>query len=72
MVFISFSFVQIIQIQNNLNTIGETVSFLQNIVQVKVNNIVYVINVSPKDRNGKQVNDASNHVTTAIWHKLSA
>ncbi|MDK2800048.1 MAG: hypothetical protein PWQ70_1667 [Clostridiales bacterium] len=41
MVFITFIFVQILKIQNNLNTTGETANFLQDFVQVKVNNVVY-------------------------------
>lgn len=72
MVFISSVFVQILQIQNNLNTMGETISFLQSIVQVKVNNVVYMINVTSKDREGKQVNTVSNPIATTVWDKLCA
>lgn len=72
MVFIASVFVQIIQIQKGLNTMGETVSFLQDIVQVKVDNAVYIINVTSDDREGKQVNTVSNPVATTIWDKLSA
>lgn len=72
MVFITSVFVQILQIQNNLNTMGETISFLQDIVQVKVNGIVYIINVTSKDRTGKEVNTVSNPLATTIWDKLSA
>jgi hypothetical protein len=72
MVFISFIFVQVLQIQNNLKTIGETVNFLQDIVQVKIDNVVYVINVTSKDPVSKQVNTVSNLVATTIWDKLSA
>ncbi|NSW92697.1 MAG: transposase, partial [Firmicutes bacterium] len=55
--FFSFIFIQILQIQNNLNTVGETVIFLQDFVQIKVNNVVYIINVTSKDLKSKQVND---------------
>jgi hypothetical protein len=72
MVFISFIFVQVLQIQNNLKTIGETVNFLQDIVQVKIDNVVYAINVTSKDLVSKQVNTVSNPVATTIWDKLSA
>lgn len=72
LVFISFIFVQILQIENNLKTIGETVKYLQDIVQVKVDNVVYVINVSSPDHNSKQENTVSNAVATTIWDKLSA
>jgi hypothetical protein len=51
---------------------GETVNFLQDIVQVKVNNVVYIITVTPDGRGSKQVNTALNPVTTTIWGKLSA
>jgi hypothetical protein len=72
LVMISSVFVQMLQIQNDLNTMGETVSFLQDIVQVKVSSVVYIINVSSDDRSGKKVNTASNPVATTIWDKLSA
>jgi len=75
MVLISSVFVQIIQIQNNINTVGETVSFLQGYVQVKVDNVVHIINVTPKDRKGKQVKttaDFSSPIATTIWGKLCA
>lgn len=72
MVFIASVFIQIIQIQNGLKTMGETVSFLQDIVQVKVDNVVYLINVTSIDREGKQVNTVLNPVATTIWDKLSA
>lgn len=72
LVFISSVFVQIVQIRNNLNTMGQTTSFLQDIVQVRVNDVVYIITVTPDDRMSKQVNTASNPVTTTIWDKLSA
>lgn len=72
LVFISSVFVQILQIRNNLNTMGETVSFLQDIVQVKINDAVYIITVTPNDWVSKQVNTVSNPVATTIWDKLSA
>lgn len=72
LVFISSVFVQIIQVQNDLHTMGETISYLQNIVQVKVNNVVYIINVSLKDKKSIQVNTVSNPLATTIWDKLSA
>jgi hypothetical protein len=72
MVFISFIFVQILKIQNNLNTTGETVNFLQDFVQVKVNNVVYIINVTSKHNESKQVNDVTNAIATTIWDKSSA
>lgn len=72
MVFITSVFVQILQIQNNLNTMGETISFLQDIVQVRINGVVYIINVTSIDRTGKEVNTVSNPVATTIWDKLSA
>lgn len=72
LVFISSLFVQILQIRNNLNTMGETVNFLQDIVQVKVNTVVYIITVTPNDRGSKQVNTVLNPVATTIWCKLSA
>lgn len=72
LVFISSVFVQIIQINNDLNTMGETVSHLQDIVQIKVDNIVYIINVSSKDKGSKQVNNVSTPLATTIWDKLSA
>jgi hypothetical protein len=72
LVFISSVFVQVIQVQNGLNTMGETVSYLQDIVQVKVNNVVYIINVASKDRESKQVNTVSTPLATTIWDKLSA
>ena len=70
--FFSFIFIQILQIQNNLNTVGETVIFLQDFVQIKVNNVVYIINVTSKDLKSKQVNDVTDPVATTIWDKLSA
>ena len=70
--FISFVFIQILQVQNNFNTVGETVSFLQDFVQIKVNNVVYIINVTSKHLNSKQVIDVTNPVATTIWDKLSA
>jgi hypothetical protein len=75
MVLISSVFVQIVQIQNNINTVGETISFLQGFVQVKVDNVVHLINVTPKDREGKQVKttgDFSSPIATTIWGKLCA
>jgi fibronectin type 3 domain-containing protein len=45
--------------------------FLQDIVQVKVNNVVYIINVSSKDAKSKQVNHVTNPIATTIWNKLS-
>lgn len=72
MVFITFIFVQILKIQNNLNTTGETVNFLQDFVQVKVNNVVYIINVTSKHNESKQVNDVTNAIATTIWDKSSA
>jgi len=70
--FVSFIFIQILQVQNNLNTVGETVNFLQDFVQVKVNNAVYIINITSTQLNSKQVNDVTNPVATTIWDKLSA
>jgi len=70
--FFSFIFIQILQIRNNLNTVGETVIFLQDFVQIKVNNVVYIINVTSNDRKSKQVNDVTDPVATTIWDKLSA
>jgi hypothetical protein len=70
--FISFILFQIIQIRNDLTTVGETVSFLQDIVQVKVNNVIYIINVTSNDYKSKQVNDVTDPVATTIWDKLSA
>jgi hypothetical protein len=70
--FISFILLQIIQIRNDLTTVGETVSFLQDIVQVKVNNVIYIINVRSNDYKSKQVNDVTDPVATTIWDKLSA
>lgn len=72
LVFISFIFVQILQIKNNLGTIGETIGFLQEIVQVKVDNVLYTINLTFKDIKSKQVNDVTNPIATTIWHRLSA
>ncbi|OPZ90951.1 MAG: hypothetical protein BWY74_02138 [Firmicutes bacterium ADurb.Bin419] len=75
MVLISSVFVQIIQIQNNINTVGETISFLQGFIQVKVDNVVHIINVTPKDQKGKQVKttaDFSSPIATTIWDKLCA
>ena len=75
MVLISSVFVQIIQIQNNINTVGETISFLQGFVQVKLDNVVHIINVTPKDQKGKQVKttaDFSSPIATTIWDKLCA
>lgn len=69
---ISFIFVQILQIQNNLNTIGETIGFLQEFVQVKVDNLIYIINLSSETDKCKEVNTASNSIATTIWEKLSA
>jgi fibronectin type 3 domain-containing protein len=64
--------VKILQLKNNLNTIGETISFLQEFVQVKVNNVLYIINLASKDCKSKQVNDVTNPIATTIWDKLSA
>lgn len=72
LVFISSVFVQIIQIRNGLNTMGETIRFLQNIVQVKVNDVVYIVTVTSDERNSKQVNTVSNLLATTIWDKLSS
>lgn len=63
---------KILQLKNNLNTIGETISFLQEFVQVKVNNVLYIINLASKDCKSKQVNDVTNPIATTIWDKLSA
>ncbi|NSW90336.1 MAG: hypothetical protein HPY74_06610 [Firmicutes bacterium] len=48
------------------------VIFLQDFVQIKVNNVVYIINVTSKDLKSKQVNDVTDPVATTIWDKLSA
>ena len=71
-IFLSFIFLQILQIKNDFKTVGETVSYLQDIVQVKVNNVVYIINVTSNDRESKQVNDVTDPIATTIWDKLSA
>lgn len=63
---------QILQLKNNFNTIGETICFLQEFVQVKVNNVFYIINLSSKDCKSKQANDVTNPIATTIWDKLSA
>ena len=70
--FISFIFLQIIQVRNDLTTVGETVSFLQDIVQVKVNNVIHIINVTSNNHKSKQVNDVTDPIATNIWDKLSA
>lgn len=62
----SFIFLQILYVKNNFNTVGETVNYLRDIVQVKVNNVVYMINVTPNDRKSKQVNNVTDPVTTTI------
>ena len=72
LVFISFIFVQVLQVRNNLNTIGETIRFLQEFVQVKVNNVLYTINLASKGPKCKQVNDVISPIATTIWDKLSA
>lgn len=41
-------------------------------MQVKVNNVVYIINVTSNDCKSKQVNDVTDPVATTIWDKLSA
>ena len=64
--FISFIFVQIIQIKNNLGTIKETVLFLQEIIQIKVNNVLYIINLSKKVMSSKRKNDVTNPVATTF------
>lgn len=71
-VFIAFTFVQVLRIENNFATIGGTVNFLQDFVQIKVNNVVYIINVTSKEQESKQVNDVISPVATTIWNKLSA
>lgn len=71
-VFISSVFVQILQVQNSVDTMGQTINFLNSVVQVKVNNVVYIINVTSKDQESKQVNTVSDPVATTIWDKLSA
>lgn len=71
-VFIAFTFVQVLRIENNFATIGGTVNFLQDFVQIKVNNVVYIINVTSKEQESKQVNDVISLVATTIWNKLSA
>lgn len=70
--FISFIFLQIIQVRNNLTTVGGTVIFLQGIVQVKVNNVIHIINATSNNHKSKQVNDVTDLVATTIWDKLSA
>lgn len=70
--FISFLFVQILQIKNNLSTIGESVGFLQEFVQVKVDDVIYIINLSAEDIKCKQVNNVVDGIATTIWEKLSA
>jgi len=73
--FISFLFVQTLQIENNVNTIGESVNFLQEFIQVKVNDVIYLINLSSEDTKCKQVNNSNevtNPIATTIWEKLSA
>lgn len=72
LVFISFTFVQILQIRNNLGTIGETIRFLQEIVQVRIDNVIHIINLTSKDIKCKQVIDVTNPIATTIWYKLSA
>ena len=64
--FISFIFLQITQIRNDFTAVGETVIFLQDIVQVKVNNIIHVINVTSNNHKSKQVNDVIDRVATII------
>lgn len=60
------------QVKNDFITIGEAVSFLQEFLQVKVDNIIYTINLSSKDDKCKEANTVSNPVATTIWKKLSA
>lgn len=60
---------------NGLNTIGETVNFLQDFVQVKIHDVIYIINLSNEDVKCKQVNNVNkltNSIATTIWEKLSA
>jgi len=71
-IFLSFIFLQILQVKNNFNTVGETVSYLQDIVQLKVNNVVYIINVTSKECESKQVNNVTDPAATTIWGKLGA
>lgn len=61
-----------VQIKNKFNTIGETVCFLQEFVEIKVNNVLYIVNVSSKEYKSKHVNDVTNPIATTIWDKLSA
>ncbi len=71
MVLMSSVFVHIVQTQNDINTIGVTVSFLQRFVYNKVNDVVHIVKLIPKDCEGKQVktaNDLSSPIATIIWN----
>lgn len=73
--FISFIFVQVLQQMNGLSTAGETVKFLQEFVQIKVDDVIYIINLSSEQDKCKQVDNVSEDVkgiATTIWQKLSA
>jgi hypothetical protein len=56
----------------NYPLMGETISYLKDIVQVKVNNVVYIINIESKDRGNKQINTVPTPIATTAWDKLSA
>jgi len=72
MVFITSVFMQIIQTQKGFDTMGETARYLQDIVQIKIDNTVYFINVTSNKCESKQVINSSNPIATTIWDKLSA
>lgn len=58
--------IQIPQVKNNLNIIDKTTGFLHEFVQVKVDNIICIINLSSKDSKCKDINTISISVATTI------
>jgi len=63
---LSSALLEFILVEFILAEICETISYLQDIVQVKVNSVVYIINISSNGRESKQANDVTDAIAITI------